>query len=55
MAHPCPDCGALCYCDGEDVEWDEPPADCDHQCDPCPEEEDRDAHGAATFPQAPWA
>lgn len=31
MAHECPDCGALCYCDIEDAEM-EAPEDCGHVC-----------------------
>lgn len=34
MAHSCPDCDQACYCDGEDMWWDNP-EDCLHDCDPC--------------------
>jgi hypothetical protein len=39
MAHDCPDCGELCYCDGED-HGQEAPDDCEHACEPERELED---------------
>lgn len=35
MAHDCPDCGRLCYCDVEDTFIEEAPSDCAHwrECD----------------------
>jgi hypothetical protein len=34
MAHTCEDCGQLCYCDIDDMEFDEAPIDCCHRCPP---------------------
>lgn len=34
MAHSCPECGRLCYCDGEDIDYgDNCNEDCIHQCE----------------------
>lgn len=38
MAHDCPECGCLCYCDLEDAMSSIAPADCSHEC----EEENED-------------
>lgn len=43
MAHECPNCGQLCYCDLEDHE-SEAPDDCVHDC-----EEDEDDLAAANY------
>lgn len=41
MAHNCPECGGLCYCDLEDIDWgDESPDDCTHECEFDENEED---------------
>jgi len=29
MAHNCPECGKLCYCDFEDIDWGD---DCNEDC-----------------------
>jgi hypothetical protein len=29
MSHTCEECGHLCFCDIEDMEWEQPP-DCAH-------------------------
>lgn len=42
MSHPCPDCQQECYCDIEDIGWDEAPDDCCHECDE--ETDDQDDH-----------
>ena len=34
MAHTCEDCGQMCYCDIDDMEFDEAPIDCSHRCPP---------------------
>lgn len=39
MAHECPDCGQLCYCDMEDHEQPAP----DDCCHACAEETDEDS------------
>lgn len=39
MAHECPDCGEICYCDGEDHLQDVS-LHCSHQCDENPMEND---------------
>lgn len=41
MAHECPLCSGLCYCDLEDHEQDAPD-DCEHVCDKDTEDEDFD-------------
>jgi hypothetical protein len=33
MAHECPECGMMCYCDMEDTMLPLTPADCGHECD----------------------
>lgn len=37
--HDCPECGALCDCDGEDLLHADPD-DCIHECDNLEREED---------------
>lgn len=39
VSHVCELCGQLCYCDIEDVEMEEAPEDCSHECH---EESDED-------------
>jgi hypothetical protein len=34
MAHSCPECGDLCYCDLDDVDMQEPLEECVHECGP---------------------
>jgi hypothetical protein len=34
MSHTCEDCGQMCYCDIDDMEFDEAPIDCSHNCPP---------------------
>jgi len=41
MAHECPECGQACYCDMEDVWWDDY-EDCEHECDEDDEDWDDD-------------
>lgn len=42
MAHECPACGQMCYCDGEDTYLGEGDEDCVHECQEDGEEEDED-------------
>lgn len=54
MSHNCPDCNRLCYCDGEDMDWDDQYVGCTHyasddcecDCDQCLDE--REAVPAST-------
>lgn len=32
MAHDCPECGELCYCDLDDVFFEDSLEECIHQC-----------------------
>lgn len=44
--HHCLTCGAICYCDGGDHE-NPMPANCNHQCDDEPFDEDGEIEGAS--------
>ena len=60
MAHDCPDCGRLCYCDGEDMDWGIDYAgeclhylgrDCECDCDQCLDERDAEPTLATAQPE----
>ena len=40
MAHTCELCGYLCYCDMDDILFEEVPDDCTHFCEDDTEEPD---------------
>lgn len=40
--HECPNCGFICDCDGEDLWYDEAPADCACECEELENQEDYD-------------
>ena len=47
MAHNCPKCGRLCYCDMEDIDWgDNFDEECFHECDPADLENEEETDNA---------
>lgn len=43
MAHDCPECGEVCFCDGDDT-WFDDADDCTHNCEPEEGDDDDDGH-----------
>lgn len=48
MAHTCEECGYLCYCDIDDLQFEEVPEDCPHIC---PDEREGDCEDFEEAPQ----